>query len=221
MDAAEFVVALSPYRHAATEYAQVILPIAPFTETAGSFVNTEGRLQSFNGVVRPLGEARPAWKVLRVLGNLMGAAGFEFNSAEDMRAEALAGGDLQARLSNEAPESALPPAPGSVIERIGEITIYRADSIVRRANALQCTHDAAPPRAWMSGALMERLGLREGDRVRVTHGQGTVVLPAECDERVPAECVRIPAADPATAPLGAMFGSVTLERVSLSAAATV
>jgi NADH-quinone oxidoreductase subunit G len=213
MDAAEFVVALSPYRHKATEYAHVILPIAPFTETAGSFVNAEGRLQSFNGVVKPLGETRPAWKVLRVLGNLMGAAGFEFSSAEEVRAEALAAGDLQTRLSNAAPEVPLPPAAVPGIQRIGEITIYRADSIVRRAHSLQATRDAEPPRAWMPGALLQRLGLREGDRVRVSQGQGTAVLPAGRDDSLPADCVRIAAADSATAALGALFGTVTLERV--------
>src|SRR6185295_14951451 len=66
MQSAELVVAMSPFSHA-LEYAQVLLPVAPFTETAGSFVNAEGRVQSFQGVVRPLGETRPAWKVLRVL----------------------------------------------------------------------------------------------------------------------------------------------------------
>jgi NADH-quinone oxidoreductase subunit G len=221
VDAAEFVVALSPYRHKATEYAHVILPIAPFTESAGSFVNTEGRLQSFNGVVKPLGETRPAWKVLRVLGNLMGAAGFEFGSAEEVRAEALAGGELQEKLSNAAPEVALPPAPAQGVQRVGEVTIYRTDSIVRRAHSLQSTHDAEPPRAWMPGALLQRLGLREGDQVRVTQGQGAAVLPAGRDDGLPADCVRIAAADPATAALGALFGTVTLERVSVQAGAAV
>ena len=68
MKQAGFVVALSPFQHKAVDYANVMLPIAPFTETAGTFVNTEGRAQSFQGVVQPLGETRPAWKVLRVLG---------------------------------------------------------------------------------------------------------------------------------------------------------
>ena len=75
--AAEMVVALTSFKDAAVENADVLLPIAPFTETAGSFVNAEGRAQSFHGVVKPLGETRPAWKVLRVLGNLLGLPGFE------------------------------------------------------------------------------------------------------------------------------------------------
>jgi NADH-quinone oxidoreductase subunit G len=221
MRSAEFVVAMSPFMHKAMEYAHVVLPIAPFTETAGSFVNTEGRLQSFNGVVKPLGETRPGWKVLRVLGNLSGAAGFEFVSAEEVRAEALQAGDIQARLSNAAPEVGVSaPAVSQGIQRIGEVTIYRSDPIVRRARSLQLTRDAQPPAATMSGSLMQRLGLRDGDRVRVTQGAGEVVLPVARDDRLPADCVRIPTADPATSALGPMFGTVNLARASEQREAT-
>ena len=94
------MIAFSPYRNGALEYADVILPIAPFTETAGTFVSAEGRVQSFNGTVRPLGEARPGWKVLRVLGNLLELDGFDYETVEAVRAEALTG-DFKSRLSNE------------------------------------------------------------------------------------------------------------------------
>jgi NADH-quinone oxidoreductase subunit G len=87
MQAAEMVVVMSAYKHKAVDYADVLLPIAPFTETAGTFVSTEGRVQSFNGVVRPLGEARPAWKVLRVLGNLLSKQGFDHEDLQAVRAE--------------------------------------------------------------------------------------------------------------------------------------
>jgi NADH-quinone oxidoreductase subunit G len=94
---AEMVVAMSPFKHG-FDYADVLLPISPFTETAGTFVNCEGRAQSFNGTVKPLGETRPAWKVLRVLGNLLGLQGFDFDTAESIRDEALGKGvtDLSA-----------------------------------------------------------------------------------------------------------------------------
>src|SRR5690606_14858298 len=86
---AESVIALSVYRSPdLLELADCLLPIAPFTETAGTFVNCEGRVQGFNGVVRPAGEARPAWQVLRVLGNRLGLAGFDHDSPEAARAEA-------------------------------------------------------------------------------------------------------------------------------------
>ncbi|MFI4922976.1 MAG: NADH-quinone oxidoreductase subunit NuoG [Burkholderiales bacterium] len=171
MRKAELVVAMSAYRHKAAEYAHVLLPIAPFTETAGTFINTEGRAQNFNGTVKPLAETRPAWKILRVLGNLLGLAGFEQDSIEQVRAEILpnAGADLPQRLDNRLRRQILsavetPAADG--LQRIGEVPIYSADAIVRRAGSLQKTRDARAPVAWMPGALFERLKLREGDPVR-------------------------------------------------------
>ena len=214
MRSAELVVAMSAFRHRALDYAHVLLPIAPFTETAGSFVNTEGRLQSFMGVVRPLGETRPAWKVLRVLGSLLGLSGFELGSAEEVRAAVLRGVDIPARLSNvPAAASAGAVASSDAVQRIAEVPIYFADALVRRASSLQQTADAAAPVAAMSGSLMERLGLSEGDLVRVAQDGGEAVLPAVLDQRVPAGCVRIAAAHPLTAELGEMLGVVELARV--------
>ena len=86
LENAEFVVVMSPFRHG-TPYADVLLPISPFTETAGTFVSCEGRVQPFNGVVKPSAETRPAWKVLRVLGSLLDLPGFEFESIDDVRAQ--------------------------------------------------------------------------------------------------------------------------------------
>jgi NADH-quinone oxidoreductase subunit G len=214
MRAAELVVAFSAFRHGATEYADVMLPIAPFTETAGAFVNTEGRAQSFVGVVKPLGEARPGWKVLRVLGGLLGLRGFEHGSAEEVRAEALGGTDLAGRLSNvPAPGAAETGAAAGGLQRIAEVPIYFADALARRSDPLQMTRDALPPAARMSADLMTRLGLREGDRVRVVQGRGEAILKVVADPAVPAQCVRIAAAHPLTAGLGEMFGMLALERV--------
>jgi NADH-quinone oxidoreductase subunit G len=216
MRGAGFVVALSAFRHRAVEYADALLPIAPFTETAGSFISTEGRLQTFNGVVRPLGETRPAWKVLRVLGNLVGAPGFEFASAEEVRAELLREVDLPGRLSNALAASRRVPAlTASVggVQRIADIPIYFADALVRRAPSLQRTADAAAPVASMCGALLVRLGLRQADQVHISADGGEAVLAVKRDDHVPADCVRIPAAHPLTAALGSMFGEVRLARV--------
>jgi NADH-quinone oxidoreductase subunit G len=216
MKSAELVVAMSPYQHMATGYAQVMLPIAPFTETAGTFVSTEGAVQSFLGVVRPLGEARPAWKVLRVLGNLLGLQGFDHDSAEDVRREALGEGEIVARLDNRLRAFALDSVIGtrdSGLERIAEIPIYAADAIVRRSRSLQRTRDAAPPVAWMNRALFEQLGMRDGDALRVRQGAGEALVDAAIDDRLPAGCLRLAAARPETAALGALYGTVTAERV--------
>jgi NADH-quinone oxidoreductase subunit G len=215
MKSAELVVAMSPYQHRATEYAHVLLPVAPFTETAGTFVNMEGTAQSFQGVVRPLGEGRPAWKVLRVLGNLLGVPGFEQDSAEDVRREALGKGDVAGKLDNHLKGAGSPAAAPKAggIQRIAEVPIYAADAIVRRSRSLQLTRDAAPPVAWMNRALYDQLGLRDGDDLRVRQGAGEALVAAAIDDKVPAACIRLATARLETAALGAMFGTVTAERV--------
>jgi NADH-quinone oxidoreductase subunit G len=216
MRGAEFVVALSPFRHLAREYAHVLLPIAPFTETAGTFVNMEGRAQSFQGAVKPLGETRPGWKVLRVLGGLLGLVGFEYNGADEVKAAALDGRDIAAELSNAPAGTIAAAAVPSGIQRIAEVPIYFADALVRRSEPLQLTRDARPPAARMAPALMDRLGLAEGDRVRVAQDGGEAILPVQADASVPPGCVRIAAAHPLTAGLGDVFGTVTLERVAVA-----
>ncbi|MFT4192883.1 MAG: NADH-quinone oxidoreductase subunit NuoG [Comamonas sp.] len=141
---ADMVVSFSPFR-ANLDLCDAILPISPFTETAGTFVNAEGRVQSFHGVVRPLGETRPGWKVLRVLGDMLGLPGFSQETIDDVRAVAVPG-DIAARLSNATAAPIrldLPPAgvPCSA-------AIYQLDGIVRRAPALQLTADGRQGRPW-------------------------------------------------------------------------
>jgi NADH-quinone oxidoreductase subunit G len=216
---AELVVAMTPFEHAAAlEYAHVMLPIGPFTETAGTFINMEARLQSFNGVVQPLGETRPAWKVLRVLGNLLGLSGFEQDSADAVKREALSGGDIAARLSNrtsvQASPAPRPTAPGSSLQRISDVPMYSSDPLVRRSPPLQKTRHAQPPVAWISPALYARLKLMAGDFLRVRQDGGEALVPVGVDERLPDECIRLAAARPETAALGAMFGVVSAERVA-------
>jgi NADH-quinone oxidoreductase subunit G len=213
MQAAEMVVVMSPFKNAGADIADVMLPIAPFTETSGTFVNAEGRVQSFHGVVKPLGDTRPAWKVLRVLGNMMGLKGFDFETSEEVRSDAL--GDvtaLAARLDNQ---SAVVPAAvpaGTGLERIADVPVYAVDSIVRRAASLQLTADARAPIASLPEALWSQLGLRVGDSVRIGQGAGHAVLPARLDASLAVNAVRIPAGLPETAALGAMFGAVSVEK---------
>jgi NADH-quinone oxidoreductase subunit G len=215
MRQAEFVVAMSPFKHAALDYADVLLPISPFTETSGTFINTEGRVQSFNGAVKPLGETRPAWKVLRVLGNLLNLAGFEQDSSEAVRDEVL-GQDTQARvqqfLNNRIDPVSVSVASTSKIERIGEVPIYQTDAIVRRAVSLQRTADAAPPVAKASGMLLEKLGIQGGGMAVIRQGQDSIVIRIDRDDCLPANCVRLPGAHAVTAPLGPLFGELTVER---------
>jgi NADH-quinone oxidoreductase subunit G len=212
--ASGLVVSMTAFKDAAAEHADVLLPVAPFTETAGSFVNAEGRLQSFHGVVKPLGDARPAWKVLRVLGNLLGLDGFNQDSAEEVRAEAL--GDtagLPSRLDNSGAllPPALPAAP-SGLQRVADVPIYATDPLVRRAPSLQLTADARPPMVGLPSALWRQLGLQPGAKVLVGQGEAAIVLPAREEPSLAATAVRIAAGHPATVGLGAMFGAVSVER---------
>jgi len=209
---AKFVVVMSPWKHS-LETADVLLPVAPFTETAGSFVSTEGRVQNFHATVGPLGEARPGWKLLRVLGSLLGRPGFEFDTLEQVRAACLGGREILGLLSNK-----IDLQIGSVekqqqgIQRIAEVPIYFADPLARRSPPLQETRDAQPPRAWMNGRLLNRLGLAEKEVVLVKQGAGEAKLQAALDDKLPDDCVRIAAAHATTARLGAMFGEVTLQK---------
>lgn len=208
------VVSLSPFEDAMADVADVMLPIAPFTETAGSFVNAEGRLQSFQGVVRPLGDTRPAWKVLRVLGNLLGLPGFDHDSAEAVRAEAL--GDpatIAARLDNTPASAAgTPVARDGALERVADVPIYATDSLVRRSAPLQRSADARVPPVGLPSSLWRQLGLAKGDKVLVAQGQGAAVLAAREEPWLADGAVRVAAGHPDTVALGAMFGPITVEK---------
>ena len=212
LQSAQTVIAFSVYRNGALDYADAILPITPFTETAGTFINCEGRVQSFNGSVRPAGEARPGWKVLRVLGNLLNLAGFDYETAEQVRVDALPA-DLSARLSNEiAMHVQRPVVAVGGAERIADVPIYFADSLVRRSPPLQATHDARPPKARANASTLQSFGVSAGDKVRVKQGDAAALLDVVADNGVADGVVHVSAAHESTATLGAMFGPITLER---------
>ncbi|HEX5357190.1 MAG TPA: NADH-quinone oxidoreductase subunit NuoG [Aquabacterium sp.] len=214
---AEMVVSLSSFKTSAADYADVILPIAPFSETSGTFVNAEGRVQSFHGVLKPLGDARPAWKVLRVLGTMLGLEGFAYETSEEVKARAL--GDLAAlpaKLNNATSAAINLSASTGGLERLADVPIYAADALVRRAESLQATADAKAPVASLPQALWAELGLAAGAQVKVSqdgaNGAVSAVLPAVLDASLPANVVRVPAGTPATATLGASFGAIRVEK---------
>ena len=212
---AEMVVAMSPFKHG-MDYADVLLPVSPFTETAGTFVNCEGRAQSFNGTVRPLGETRPAWKVLRVLGNLLGLTGFDYETSEAIRDEALGKGntDLSAKLNNAAklaPEAGKYASAGQ-LERVTDVPVYFTDALARRSEPLQRTAASNAPLVSLSKAVAEQLGVKAGDTVKVSQGSGSAVLVADVDAGLPSNAVRVAAGHRAVASVGAMFGDIKVEK---------
>jgi NADH-quinone oxidoreductase subunit G len=215
MRAADMVVCLSAYKHKGIDYADVLLPIAPFTETSGTFVNTEGCAQSFKGAVKPLGEARPAWKVLRVLGNLLNVPGFDFDSSEAVRDEGLDKEAVANMLNNHIFGFALQPmvaANATGLQRVSDVPIYASDALVRRSVALQKTNDAAVPTAMLHSSELQKLGVQSGDTVKVMQDEATVQLTVLANDALPLGVVRVAAGHPTTAALGAMFGIISVER---------
>ena len=213
---ASTVIALSPYKSAdILEVADVILPISTYSETVATFVNAEGLAQTVQPSVKPLGDSRPAWKVLRVLGGLLGLDGFLYNMPEEVLGDALSE-TYCSQLNNKASTNSVVNgnlAPLSGLERVADVTIYGGDQIVRRAPALQSTRDAKRGnQVGLGQVLFNQLGLNEGDAVRVTQGNLSVDLPATLEANLAANAVRVSAGTVASAKLGPMFGSVTVSK---------
>jgi NADH-quinone oxidoreductase subunit G len=219
LEQAELVTAFSAYRSPALERcAHILLPVAIYAETSGTLVNGEGRWQSFRGAVPAPGEARPGWKILRVIGNLLNLHGFEHESSEQVRDElrALCPQDMEANApaAGLLPPTSLPGADSGRIQRLGEVPIYAHDPLVRRASALQATPDAEPRGARMCEEMAAALGLTGKPSVLVEQGESQCSVPLLLDDRVPYGCVLIPAGLPETAGLGPWFGDLTVEGVS-------
>ena len=213
LKAAEFAVALTPYASSAKEWAKVILPISPFTETSGTFVNAQGVSQSFKATVAPFAQTRPGWKVLRVLGNILHLNGFDEESSESVR-DAVLSGIVQSRLSNQIQSQPGVSAAQSstALQRVTDVPIYRTDAIVRRADALQASAASRSPVARLHPDSMSASGLAEGARVRVRSSAGQIELIAENDLTLPVGAVRISAGFEQTAALGSAFGQLNVER---------
>ena len=185
LNAADFVVSMTPYKsETMLEYASVLLPVAPFTETSGTFVNVEGRWQSFPGSVKPLADTRPAWKVLRVMGNLFNLDGFEQESSEEVRNELQALVDEACELESTSYfADSLIVASDNVV-RVADSAIYSVDATVRRAESLQKTPQAkASAAARINSSTANALGLVDVSNVEVTQGNSSCVVELKVDDR--------------------------------------
>lgn len=220
MEKAECVVALTAFKSSALEHADVLLPIAPFTETSGTFMSMEGRVQSFTAATRPLGESRPAWKVLRVLANTLGLSGFDFDSSEqvknaifnDEKPSAVVWRSLNNNLSELVEIQVNIKKEG--LQRIGEVPQYLSDPIVRRSPPLQKTKYNIKPMARMCEAQLKALDLVEGDNVLVKQNNGSAILSVRLDNHVAFGCVRVAAAHEDTIGLGDLMGDITVEKLT-------
>ncbi len=214
---AEMVVMLTPFKQQnALEYADVMLPVSPFTETGGAFVNCEGRVQSFHPVVKNAGDSRPGWKVLRVLGEALGLSGFSYENVESVRAQVLgAAGSLDSsRLDNGLAVDQLNFAERPKgLQRVADIPIHFADPLVRRSAPLQAAKDSEQPQARMCAATLKSVGCGAGDRVIVRSASGTATVSVVEDDGVAEGCVRLAGAHSSTWGLGSLGGEVSVERI--------
>ncbi len=217
LQSAECVIALSVFNNPILEQcAQVIFPVAPHTETAGSFINAAGEWQAFTGVATAFGESRPAWKVLRVLANWLQLAEFEYQSAEEITKEA----KQLTMLTGDEPslfrKFAKTTQDALSLMRIAEFPLYSGDPLVRRAEALQATQfiiegESAAVRVHPETA--KKLMCTEGQLVDVIQATHRVRLPLYCDERVPLRGALIAHGLSATSGLSALFGSIQIVKV--------
>ena len=221
MAQAECVVALTAFKSEALENADVLLPIAPFTETSGTFMSMEGRVQSFAAVCKPLGECRPAWKVLRVLANTLGLEGFDFDSSEEVKIKIFNGEKPSAvvwrSLNNNLKE--LVEIKVNVkhegLQRIGEVPQYESDPIVRRSAPLQKTKYNTQPMARMRAEQIAALSLQVGDTVLAKQDKGSAVLQVKLDNHVAMGCVRVTASHEGSVGLGDLMGDITIEKYTI------
>lgn len=199
-------------RHA-IEHANIVLPAAAFAETAGTFVNATGAWQMFNGTTKPPGEGRPAWKILRVLGNQLDLEGFEYDSVVGIREE-LKGlcRDIQLDNSYTLDNIEVPSAltTGNELLRCGDLPAYKSDMLVRRARSLQKTADAQQNYVSLHSSDMQRLGLAENAVVNAEQNGDTVMIKVRQDDGVPAGCAWLPMGSMDLAGFGCMFEPVTL-----------
>ncbi len=212
MQDADLVVALTAFQsEALNSYADVLLPIATFAETSGTYINNEGTVQCFNGAVPPQGEARPAWKVLRVLGNSFNVDGFDYESSTEVYDESIkAIGKIEGDNTDQWQLTVTAGAKKQGLQRITETPMNMIDSLTRRATSLQQTNDVADGAIHINSALAKKNKLSNADDATVEQDKQQVTMKVMVDERVPDNCVLIQSAHPSQSELGGAFGSIKI-----------
>ncbi|MFO1436311.1 MAG: NADH-quinone oxidoreductase subunit NuoG [Gammaproteobacteria bacterium] len=214
MERAGLVIAFSAFRSDFLDRtAHVLLPLATFAETSGTYVNVEGTWQSFDAAVDSPGESRPGWKILRVLGNELGLQGFDYLQSTDVRDA------LQSMVGERVPENNTALPAGALVykpiaaglEKLTIVPMYSSDPVVRRASALQATGQIADERLRVSPAFAASHGWTDGARVRLIHGDVRTEVVLQIDGRLPDSCVLIFGAGPMY-DSGAAHGAVQVER---------
>ena len=216
MQDAELVVSMTAYQtETMKQYADVLLPIALFAETSGTYINVEGQSQSFAGAVPPVGEARPAWKILRVLGNLLNVEAFEYNSSQEIKDEvtsAIENVALDSVGNWTAPDTLNNGLSGNgALQRITETPMCSVDAMTRRAQALQRS-DNSKGLIHIHPQLADKLNVSEGDIVVAEHEENSISAPAMINKDISVDCVLVQAAQSMHYELGPWHGHVSLRK---------
>ena len=214
MKAADFVVVMTAFAtDTMKEYADVILPIATFAETSGTYVNMEGFWQGARGCVSPMGDARPGWKVLRVLANQFDLDGFDQVSSDDVMQEVKTFcSDIQLD-NNAVADSVANYTNQSGVMRVGDTPIYAGDMLVRRATSLQQTDDANVACVRINSKQADVLRLKDVEKVCVKQNDKTTVMSLVIDDSVADNNISIPAGLIETAGLGGAYSAITVEKI--------
>ena len=213
MGAADCVVAITGYKPAAG-YADVLLPLAMYAENTGSYLNMEGRRQSFDAVIPPPGSALPAWEIIGLLANKLGQSGFGYNGFEEVSTEtADAMGQIQAdNLAAWKAPGTIPSGSGA-LQRVGYVPMNSVDSLVRHAPALQQTTDVADGFARVNGTTARRLGVLQRQSIDVSCRENKLQMPLLVDDTVADNCVLIHGGHAGNAGLGPLSGPVSVTGV--------
>jgi NADH-quinone oxidoreductase subunit G len=209
---ADFVICLTSYvTDTMRQYADVLLPVSAFAETAGTYVNVEGRWQSFSACVAPYEQSRPAWKVLRVMGNFLKVPGFDYVTSEEVRDEldTLSGGlrpDARSEITPVSLSSSLPE-----LTRIGHLPLYAVDALVRRAMPLQQTSDSLTAMIAVNQATADKLGLKGSDSAVVVQNNQRINVPLYIVDAIPDNCAFMPAGVLGTKDFGGNYGAVEVD----------
>ncbi len=214
LQSADFVVSLSLYpSDALQDNADVILPLAAVTESSGTLINVAGNWQSFNAVSKARGQAKPGWKILRVMGNLFDVDGFDYQSSEEVLGEVKsASGDSSTRAAENQIDWQCPDSikAETAMQRIAELPVYCVDSVVRHAHALQLTADAQVNSARINSALAKKLKLEDGQDVSAVQDKYNVDISISIDDRIADNCVYIPAGIEQASALGGGYDTIEL-----------
>ena len=207
---AEFVVLMTAHYHESMlDYADVLLPYAPYAETSGTYINIDNQWQSVQGAITPPGEARPAWKIIRVLGNLLDCRNFDYSSTEEVLNELKMATNLASELKYEPVYAGSLPFTQDDLVRFGEWPLYRSDAIVRNSQALQQSMAADTASIRVHPKTASRLKLKES--ATVSQGDIEITLPLLQDPRVALDVVWVDNAMPETVDLGDSFAAITIK----------